>query len=406
MGQRMEHLTQFRHRGSYRVHLINERRERTRTIVKRGPEDDTERDYVRLLELPVSTTHRMNIDTEELRELSCWRKRLEEGLIGSSRRDNWQVEDFEILNAWKKHMKCNPSQTDELTENVPDPDEGNESKEISDRTQGICRKSDRTSNRRKIRKQKQKTALTLIKKERTETEILLYQTQKWKTKNFALSELVPKELDRRFRKWVQQCTGVSVDQQCFDRWTMTNLDIGDVSGMTCVLLSPGYDYKLPKRVQFDENDKLLSKCRLFKTRKRRFWNPNRRPHSRGIRLTMEKCLHPGRRDGKRTFWRFASVREAQSINFRTVSRSAYGIVSPRKHLNEFSKRDLLHNWKREQGCFNLYAQPIEDWAQMPQVVAITTPRTEPIQSQNPKELAKESRIYRDLRKESTSGVRN
>jgi hypothetical protein len=358
--QRMEHLSQFRHRGSYRVHLINERRERARTVIKRGPGDDTGHDYMRLLELPVSAAHRMSIEAEELRELSCRRKRLEEGLIRSSRQDNWQTEDIDILNAWKEYMKGSSSKIDGLTGNGRGSVGRKESIGIPDRTRNASRKPDRSLNRRMKRKQKQKATLSLIKKERTETTTLQYKTQKWRTKGFALSELPPQELNRKFRKWVQHCTGVSVDQQCFDRWTMTNLDIGDVSGMTCVLLPRGYDCKLPKRVQFDENDKLLSRCRLFKTRRRRFWNPNRRPHSRSTRLAMEKCRHPGRRDGKRTFWRFASIREAQSLNFHTASRSAYGIASPRRHLNEFSKRDLLYSWKREQDCFNRFAQPIED----------------------------------------------
>jgi hypothetical protein len=151
-------------------------------------------------------------------------------------------------------------------------------------TTGKGDKAETLVNRRRVRKQKQKAKLAMIKNECAETTTLYYQTQQWKTKGFKLSELPPKELNRRFRRWVQQCTGVQVDQQEFDRWTMSNLEIGDICGTTCVLLPPGYDYKLPKKVQFDENDKLLSRFRLFRPRKPRFWNPNRRPHSRGIRL--------------------------------------------------------------------------------------------------------------------------
>jgi hypothetical protein len=116
---------------------------------------------------------------------------------------------------------------------------------------------------------------------------------------------------------------------------------------------------------------------------------------------MEKCLHPGRRDGKRTFWRFATIHEAQSINFRSSTRSAYGIASPRRHLNEFSKRDLLRDWKREQECFMLHGQPVEDWAKMPQVIAATTSQEEPTLIQTPKELVKGSQSYRDLRTDMT-----
>jgi hypothetical protein len=119
---------------------------------------------------------------------------------------------------------------------------------------------------------------------------------------------------------------------------------------------------------------------------------------------MEKCLYPEGRDGKRTFWRFATVREAQKINFRTASRSAYGISSPRKHLNEFSKKDLLSTWEKELNCFNLYAQPIEDWAQMPQTITRLTAKVTPISNNGSLELVNESRTYRELRTQVIPGA--
>jgi hypothetical protein len=90
------------------------------------------------------------------------------------------------------------------------------------------------------------------------------------------------------------------------------------------------------------------------------------------------------------------------IHFRSASRSSYGIASPRRHLNEFSKRDLLRDWKREQEWLMMYGQPVEDWARMPQVIAATTPREE--HAPMPIKLAKGAQRYRDLRTDMT-GVR-
>jgi hypothetical protein len=45
-GQVVEHVTQFRHRGTCNVHLVNETRERTRTIIRRVGGDSEENDYV------------------------------------------------------------------------------------------------------------------------------------------------------------------------------------------------------------------------------------------------------------------------------------------------------------------------------------------------------------------------
>jgi hypothetical protein len=73
-------------------------------------------------------------------------------------------------------------------------------------------------------------------------------------------------------------------------------------------------------------------------------------------------------------------------------------------LNEFSKRDLLRDWKREQDWFLMYGQPIEDWAQMPQVIEAITPYDEPKPVPGPKKLAKRAQSYRDLRTD-LSGAR-
>jgi hypothetical protein len=70
----MEHVTQFRHRGVCRVHLINERRERSRTIIKREPGEVRAQDYLKILDLPVKTAADPTSDPGELREMSCRRK--------------------------------------------------------------------------------------------------------------------------------------------------------------------------------------------------------------------------------------------------------------------------------------------------------------------------------------------
>jgi hypothetical protein len=173
--------------------------------------------------------------------------------------------------------------------------------------------------------------------EQADTTILQYKAQTWTTKTFARAELPSELLTRKLKKWVQACTGVGIERQMFDKWTNHNLAVGDVSGIRCVLAISGYKYDLPKNVTFDDKDKLLTKCRLFKPRRHRFWNPNRNPYSRGRRITLERCLRESYREGKRIFWRLASVKEASEDSFRMSSRSAYGISSKRRHYNEHSR---------------------------------------------------------------------
>jgi hypothetical protein len=69
-------------------------------------------------------------------------------------------------------------------------------------------------------------------------------------------------------------------------------------------------------------------------------------------------------EGKRRFWRFATVAEATQMHFRLSSRSAYGLVSGRRHQGELSRKDLQLRWGHEIEMFRGHAQPIRDWAQM------------------------------------------
>jgi hypothetical protein len=209
--------------------------------------------------------------------------------------------------------------------------------------------------------------LAQIKREKAETTTLSYLDQTWTTKMFAHGEIPSERLTQRFQIWVRRYTGVRKELQVFDRWTQTNLEIADVSGVTCVLIPSDLEFDLPKKVQFGDDGKLLSKCRLIRKRKFKFWNPNRLPGTRGLRWWVQKCLIPSRVEGKRRIWRFATVPEATAMKFRSSSRSAYGLVFSRRHRGEHSRKDLQIQWNLEMEHFRRHAQPMQDWAQMMEI---------------------------------------
>lgn len=151
-------------------------------------------------------------------------------------------------------------------------------------------------------------------------------------------------MKKRFQRWVFRCTGVPSDKQQFDKWTTTNLEISDISSVTCVLLSEGIDYDMPKLVQFDETGKLLTKCRLIRRTKNRFWRPSRHGYLNRHRGRLGKCLKSIRTEGKRRYWRLANRFEARSMSFGLSIPAAYGICSPRRHLGERSRKDLQLRW--------------------------------------------------------------
>jgi hypothetical protein len=72
-------------------------------------------------------------------------------------------------------------------------------------------------------------------------------------------------------------------------------------------------------------------------------------------------LKEQRREGKRVIWRFANAKEAAEDHFHMSSRSAYGIVSRRRHRGELSRKDLQIRWDQEMEHFRHHAQPIEEW---------------------------------------------
>jgi hypothetical protein len=326
-----------------------------------------------------------------------------------------------MLKQWRKwseevRPKVAPKQTTE----------GNETRKEEIQNSKLTTRRKKNQERR-VRKQKQKGIIRAMKQEQADTTVLQYKAQIWTTKEFARAELSPDLLTRKFKKWVQECSGVRIKNQLFDKWTIRNLAVGDISGVRCVLTVDGYRYDLPKKVVFDEKDKLLSKCRLMKPRKHRFWNPNRNPNAPGRRFTSEKCSREHRREGKRIIWRFANAKEAAEDHFRMSSRSAYGIASRRRHRGELSRKDLQVRRDKEMEHFRLHAQPIEEWMksipnppggepsapvadpketkETPQTNTTSTDQAESNQSQNPKDLVKESRMYRDLRKEPVIGDR-
>jgi hypothetical protein len=65
-------------------------------------------------------------------------------------------------------------------------------------------------------------------------------------------------------------------------------------------------------------------------------------------------------------------------------------------------------WEREMECFKMYAQPIEDWAQMSQTTAASAPAAQP-NTEEPKEIQTKSgtgsTTYRDLRTNRLPGAR-
>jgi hypothetical protein len=104
-GQIVEHISQFRHRGTYNVQLINERRERSRTIIRRGTGESEEKDYVRILELPMGRAPGSLSDSEDLRDMSCRQKKFEDALWESSRKEKWDLRDVEMLNRWQNWVQ-------------------------------------------------------------------------------------------------------------------------------------------------------------------------------------------------------------------------------------------------------------------------------------------------------------
>jgi hypothetical protein len=192
-----------------------------------------------------------------------------------------------------------------------------------------CRQASRAKkNRQKATKERQKASLTLAKKTQAEKTTLTYRDCSWTTRAFANSEITSDELKRKFQRCVYRSTGVPRDAQRLDKWTLTNLDTADISGVTCVLLPDGMDYDLPNLVKFEELGKLLTRCRLTRRRKSRFWNQNRHRFLNRHREGLDRCLKLVRTEGKRRFWRFAKRSEARDISFELSIPAACGICSP------------------------------------------------------------------------------
>jgi hypothetical protein len=128
--------------------------------------------------------------------------------------------------------------------------------------------------------------------------------------------LAQKLLTKQFRKWVQKFTGVSVEEQRFDKWTEKNLETGGVNAANCVLVPTEVKYDLYKMVPFDEDGKLLTKFMLTRRQKSRFWDPNRsqNEHQRGEGIGI--CLLPVRPERKHKFGRCARKSEAMKVHFR------------------------------------------------------------------------------------------
>jgi hypothetical protein len=73
-------------------------------------------------------------------------------------------------------------------------------------------------------------------------------------------------------------------------------------------------------------------------------------------------------------------------------------------MNEFSKKDMRLRWQHEVEYFKRYAQPIADWAQMPQTIEASTPAVQ-VNQEEPKTCSIGSVTYRDLRKDPSLGTR-
>jgi hypothetical protein len=110
-------------------------------------------------------------------------------------------------------------------------------------------KKELRARKQKDRKQKQKVKATLFKRESQEATTLSYLNQTWTTKMFAHAEIPSEQLSRKFHRWIQRYTGIRKELQRFDRWTQTNLEMADISGVTRVLIPLEHEYNLPKKVQ-------------------------------------------------------------------------------------------------------------------------------------------------------------
>jgi hypothetical protein len=143
---------------------------------------------------------------------------------------------------------------------------------------------------------------------------------------------------------------------------MRNLAVGGVSGASCVLIPPGYERDLPKKALFDDNDPLMSKCRLIRLKKRQFWNPNRKPGTRQKRWGIGKGVIRPENVVHKKSCRFATILEAVENKFLGTIQAAYGLTSQRRHQGERSRNDLISRWESEMAAFRARDQPIQHWA--------------------------------------------
>jgi hypothetical protein len=92
----------------------------------------------------------------------------------------------------------------------------------------LMNKSQKKNRQRRIRKQKQQSIIKAMKQEQADTTVLQFKAQAWTTKAFARAELAPDLLTRKFKRLVQECSGVRIEKQMFDKWTNRNLAVGDI----------------------------------------------------------------------------------------------------------------------------------------------------------------------------------